>query len=167
MRSGTTCHARFESPERLKWDLDIDDGSRPPKLLASACTAKAATTVEGVAVVVPSLESFMALKDPSRSSTAEGARFEALGDVASTVCYVRCIALESQWVVREFFEKHAVDMGTLERVVRLLYLGNAPGRFMRKRQGAGASDWRWPNAPHTSRVLEQHMVPYSDSNGEN
>jgi len=106
---------QFESPEPSQWDLDLMmvPAETFGRLLA---TAKAAT-LEGVAVVVPSLTHLLALKIHALKHGRGLRTLKDLTDVAQLLSVNR-IDPKSAWL-RERFEKHG-DMELYERVIQLL-----------------------------------------------
>jgi len=106
---------QFESPEPSQWDLDLMlvPAETFGRLLATAKPA----TLEGVAVVVPSLEHLLALKI---HALKHGRGLRALKDTTDVaqLLSVNRIDPKSVWL-RELFEKHG-DMELYERVIRLL-----------------------------------------------
>jgi len=105
---------QFESPDPSQWDLDLMlvPAETFGRLLASAKPA----TLEGVAVVVPSLAQLLALKIHALKHGRGLRTLKDMTDVAQLLSVNR-IDPNSAWL-RELFEKHG-DMDLYERVIRL------------------------------------------------
>jgi predicted nucleotidyltransferase len=106
---------QFESNQPDQWDLDVMLVPQPTfdRLIAAAQTA----TLEGAAVMVPSLEHLLALKV---HALKHGHGLRVLKDTTDVaeLLLVNRVDPKSAWF-RALFEKHG-DMQIYERVIKLL-----------------------------------------------
>ena len=106
---------QFESPDPSQWDLDLM--MVPAETFGRLLAAAKPATLEGVALVVPSLSHLLALKIHALKHGRGLRALKDMTDVAQLLSVNR-IDPKAAWL-RELFEKHG-DMELYERVIRLL-----------------------------------------------